>query len=362
MRPYLKEESFYSDLYDVRTIEECLRFIKSCRDKDVKESSEGNATKEQVAQAMNLGLYFIKGDRYRKKAGFIQELMSRDRARDEMVRDAVEPAGMRCSRCSAPLKVMFRQLYEKGGASRVLFLYECEKCEKRKGVFENGEEFKSEPDFCPKCKKEIKTSCSDEGDKFLWIKACAFCGFTETEVDDLAKSRVEREARQREESELLRKHRAEFCLSPVEGEAYLQELRNLEELKRIVEQSEKRQTDPDYKKAEQLKKLTVFELEKNLCEAVEKERYQKLSFEKPEIGRHIIIPFSVLDSDSSRKEEESIRKLQRLIKKALSETNWRLMSEGIAYKLGYLSGRLKGFEEEEDLVLLLKQKNKIIHM
>ena len=353
MKPYLKEEAYYSDLYDVYTIEECLRFIESWRDKDV---SKEKGTKEQVAQAMNFGLYFIKGERYRKKAGFLQEFMSRDRARDDMVRAAVEPAGMRCSRCSASLKVMFRQLYEKGGTSRVLFLYECTKCEKRKGVFDNGEEFKSEPERCPKCHEELKTSCSDDGDKFLWIRTCRACGFSETEVDDLAKSKAEREERERKETELLNKYRNKFCLSSAEGEVYLQAMRNLEELKRIVEESEKRQTDPDYKKAEELKKLTVFDLEKTLSEIMEKERYVKLSFEKPEVGRHITIPFSVLDSDSSRKEGESIKKLQRLIKKALSQTNWRLMSEGISYKLGYLSGRLKGYEEEEDLVKLIKKE------
>jgi hypothetical protein len=33
------------------------------------------------------------------------------------------------------------------------------------------------------------------------------------------------------------------------------------------------------------------------------------------------------------------------------------MSEGISYKLGYLSGRLKGYEAEDDLVQLVKQKS-----
>ncbi len=32
----------------------------------------------------------------------------------------------------------------------------------------------------------------------------------------------------------------------------------------------------------------------------------------------------------------------------MRETNWRLMSDGISYRLGYLNGRLRAYEGEED--------------
>jgi len=44
--------------------------------------------------------------------------------------------------------------------------------------------------------------------------------------------------------------------------------------------------------------------------------------------------------------------LQKLIKSTLEKTNWRLMSEGVYYKLGILSGRLRGYENDEDLLNL----------
>ncbi len=56
-------------------------------------------------------------------------------------------------------------------------------------------------------------------------------------------------------------------------------------------------------------------------------------------------------------ENASVCRLNRVIKKTLEGTNWRLMSEGVNYGLGYLSGRLKGYEQEEDLLQLVK-KNK----
>jgi len=45
---------------------------------------------------------------------------------------------------------------------------------------------------------------------------------------------------------------------------------------------------------------------------------------------------------------------QKVIKTALDPTNWRLMTAGLSYRLGYLSGSLKGYEWEEDLMEIVK--------
>lgn len=71
------------------------------------------------------------------------------------------------------------------------------------------------------------------------------------------------------------------------------------------------------------------------------------------MGKHVIIPFTVQDEDPDRKEYDSTHKLQKIVKAALSETNWRLMSEGVMYRLGYVYGRLKGYEQEEDLMKIV---------
>ena len=56
------------------------------------------------------------------------------------------------------------------------------------------------------------------------------------------------------------------------------------------------------------------------------------------------------------KTQNSIQDLKRLLKKTLEDTNWRLMSEGITYRLGMLEGRLRAYEKEEDLVKLIQNK------
>ena len=69
--------------------------------------------------------------------------------------------------------------------------------------------------------------------------------------------------------------------------------------------------------------------------------------------------FSCLDSKSVREDYDSRKTLKKTIDKALEETNWRLMSEGIRYRLGYLSGRLRAYESEEDLKKLVMKSKKL---
>ncbi len=124
----------------------------------------------------------------------------------------------------------------------------------------------------------------------------------------------------------------------------------------MVKEQEQKEKDPVYKKAKQLKKLKVLELEKLLKKVVEKGKYINLQFDKPQIGRFVIIPFTAQDVDKKREEYDSRYNLRKLIKTTLEKTNWRLMSEGINYRLGYLSGKLKGYENEEDLIKIFKKQ------
>ena len=102
-----------------------------------------------------------------------------------------------------------------------------------------------------------------------------------------------------------------------------------------------------------IKKITVLKLEKMLKKTLENEKYINLQFDKPEIDIQVIVPFTVQEANTRRQEYDSKNQLRKLIKKTLEKTNWRLMSEGISYRLGYLNGRLKGYETEEDLIKIV---------
>ncbi len=364
MFTYLKDENYYSDRYDLLTIEECLRHMEFYRGKSSLDSANdeylAKLSKEEIERvfkfASEFSLYFIKGDRYKKRSSVIREWMTRDSKRDETLQDAQEPRNIRCPDCSKSMSIILKDLYDLDGESgRVLFFFECPTCKKRKGYFNNGEEFKSKPELCPKCNKSLKVSHAQRGDVLIYIRECSACGFSEKEEDDFNKMRVERIAREKGEQELLQKYRAEFCMSETEGQKYLQDILSFQMLSEMIEKEDLKQKDPDYKEAANLNKWGIAELEKVLSETLEKDKFQKLSFDKPEIDKYVIVPFTVQDF-ASRQERDSEHKLQRLIKKAVSGSNWRLMSEGVSYRLGCLSGRLKGYEREEDLVQIIKQE------
>jgi hypothetical protein len=81
-----------------------------------------------------------------------------------------------------------------------------------------------------------------------------------------------------------------------------------------------------------------------------------LVFDKPELEKFVIVPFNVKDFGIKRKEYDSRTQLKKLIIKTIEGTYWKLMSEGITYRLGYLSGKLKGYEREDDLIEEIKGK------
>ena len=105
-----------------------------------------------------------------------------------------------------------------------------------------------------------------------------------------------------------------------------------------------------------IKKLTVFEVQELLQPIITKNEYAHLSFDKPEIRKDIFVGFSVQDARLGRSKWDSVHDLQKLIKKALENTNWRLMSDGVNYKFGFLEGRLRGYDKEEYFLNLVSKK------
>ena len=100
---------------------------------------------------------------------------------------------------------------------------------------------------------------------------------------------------------------------------------------------QEKQKDKILKIAEVLKFL-----QKGLC----KVGYEEFSLDKPEIGRDVIVGFSVQDIKADRDDWTSKHVLKESITKALDGSNWKLMSDGVSCKLGYLTGRLRGQEKQ----------------
>jgi hypothetical protein len=358
---YLEEESGYNDRYDLWTIESCLESIErwsKLREKKFNDEKIDNLIEEERSRAFTwaacIELHSIKEQRFEGKASTVQKWIETDRRRGEKLENIQEPESSSCPRCSQRMKSILRQFLVISEPLRVIFMFECLSCGKRESIWEDGQLYIPDPDHCPKCDKEIEILYSEQGRIVTWTKNCTSCGFEEIEINDLDKKEAERAEKELRDRDLLNKHRTEFCLSEKQSQEYLEGIRWLEIVTDSLEKMKQKQVDPVYQEVTKLKKIKIVGLEQLLSQELEKKKYIRLIFEKPDVSKHIIIAFNTQDADPLRKEYDSIHKLQRLIKKTLEGTNWRLMSGGMCYKLGYLWGRLKGHDQEDDLVQMIK--------
>jgi len=357
---YLKDEQYYVDFYDLLTIKDCLDTIefyskpqKSTSELEKKMSPD--EIKKGKTLVTNISIYYKKGERYKHKAPTIHDWMERDRRKDEFIANATEPTNIRCSHCGSKMKSTMKDLYDLDeNIMRVLFFFECLACKKRKGIFDNGEEFNSGAKVCSQCSQELTITYTKEKNVVTRVRKCNNCSFSETEIDNYDAQDAEWKKTQQADRELLEKYRVSFCLTDKEGQEYVVSTEQAKRMIDFLKEREVIESNPHYQKAMQLKKLTIVEVERSLNDIAEKANYIKLSFDKPEVDKYIIVPFNIQDAYPSRKEYDSVRMLQKLIKSALEGTNWRLMSEGIHYRLGILTGRLKAYEREEDLVKLVR--------
>lgn len=159
---------------------------------------------------------------------------------------------------------------------------------------------------------------------------------------------------------IIKKDKLRFCYNEEQGKEFLKQKQNVLEMQRIVKDwQEKRDNQETYDAIATIDKVTIPQLSERICPAIEKAGYTEFSLDKPEIGKDVFIGFNCLDSKSGRGDYDSRNALKKTIEKALADTNWRLMSNGISYRLGYLSGRLRAYEREEDLKTLATKNKKL---
>lgn len=367
---YLHDEQYYTDRYDLHTIEECLEIVKmfqniydkSLSSKELKDMSKHDKYSD-ATKLMYWHLWIMQAQQYKNKKETIRKWMEEDRIKQEKY-DSVAPRNIYCPACKSVMQVTETKHLEDymDQPIRVMFLFRCTNCKKQEWVYDNGEVRVSKPDLCPKCSNELDVTDSRKGKVITTLYTCKQCGYSKKDILDLAKSDAEhkkwedqQKKKEGENKKLLEKYRAAFCLTDEAGEKYLFDLEAMEFAKQVREEAKQKYDNSAYQAVSKLKKLTIVEIEKLLIEVLEKEKYIKLSIAPPEIGQFIFAPFTLQDADSSRRENISTSTLEKLIKRTLESTNWRLM-DGVSYRLGFLTGRLKGYEREDDLVKLYEKQ------
>ncbi|MFH1298629.1 MAG: hypothetical protein ABII07_02280 [Patescibacteria group bacterium] len=334
---HLKDEKYYMDLYDELTVKEGLRL----------ERSHAEITKEMDPGAsalyLELSMYFFKGERYAKKQDVVKEWMQKDFRRDQHFENAREPRNVACMLCHKPMEMfdkMFDYAFDKK-TDRVCFYYRCPDCKVGKRIYDDGLEEDIIPWKCPSCSGEMDVTHQEKGEKLITIKKCKYCSYRDRDVLDW-KSNPEPHPTAEEKKQFM-KDKLRLCLSDKDGMEYVESRRKLDELSKMVEEGKEKREAQRKRGVVKVQSVTLTQLETLLGKAFKKSGFERFNLRVEDMAGDMKVAFTVQDM-KERESYGSKRALKKVIDTTLKGTNWRLMSDGLTWKLGVLSGRLRGDE------------------
>jgi len=365
---FLKERQYYENRYDHQTVERA-RFDELYYEKflvELKNKMLKGDTIEMPRYAVVLNAFYMQAignellDRYERRDQYIDEWMVSDESKDDQIATARLAKELHCHHCNRQgLRIIDKSLMHRGDnkninmPEEVLFMLRCTHCNKNSAFWEDGEAWVAKSTLCPKCSNEMTHKTNNPKQKLTFIYTCSVCQYSYKEKINLNENKKESDPN-------YKKDRIHYCLIDEVFRHHLFEIRRgLTEMAELGKYFKERDDNKHiYDAIKELKKTNIAGITPLLQPTLEKAGYIEFSLDKPEMGKDVFVGFSCLDSKSDRNDYDSKKMLEKLITKELNGTNWRLMSDGVSYRLGYLSGRLHGYEREEDLKrLVIQNKN-----
>lgn len=362
MNSRLKPKSYYENLYDKFTVERGrsnqARFEDFYKEwfkimPDEKPDSFRSVFHLNWVYMLFAGNELI--DRYDAREEKIAAMMRRDEITDEQLAAARLISEPECTHCGAKgLRITSKDLMNRGddhshdAPEEVLFTLKCPSCQKNSAYWADGTVWEIRETKCPKCGNGMQSKSTIKNKLYTTSYSCAGCGQKYKDTYDYS---------EKDDPDFETDANA-YCLR---DEEVLQEFRDakarFEGLAQLGKELKDKEDHKDlYAALAIIKKLKIAELSPLLAPALEKANFIELSLDKPDLGRSVTINFSCLDNKSDRDDDQSSKILKKTISKALFNTNWRLMSEGISYRLGYLSGRLRAYEQDEEILKIITKK------
>jgi predicted RNA-binding Zn-ribbon protein involved in translation (DUF1610 family) len=355
MITHLKDRKYYEDLYDKITVDigrEEGQKLLAVRSQILKTTEEKDmyATEfwfERLYWWLIEIPYLLP--RWEERQPTIDSWMRSDREKDERLANArprTEPVCSNCGKRQGLRLTMKHLLHRNRNDEAVVFMFDCPDCKKRTAYWEDGTEWVSPVTPCPKCGKPLAMDVKTRGRNMTTTYTCEACGHKEIEKTQLGKKEAPDPNFERD--------RKIFCLDEERGRTMQAYRIKWEDGMRMIDEEMKRDANKEvYEAAAKIIQLKIPQLMEKLRPAIEAAGFTEVSFDKPELGLNVVIAFSCMDSNASREEAKSRKTLKKAVTDALVDTNWRLMSDGVDYRLGYLTGRLRAYEDEPDLIKLV---------
>ncbi len=327
MESYTKSDQYYADEYDRETIEKMKEL-----EKQIPESAE---------KAMEVIKHRLRYDNYgaeraNAREEFIQEQKMSDQRKDLLLANTPAPKNIKCHTCNKEMQV---ETHIFGVDNRLIFYYSCNVGHlPKRAIYADSSERFIKVRICPDCGGGFESEKKQTKTKLILTDTCKVCGKKEIQDFELPEDPLPINEAEREK----------YCVSFKGSRTLQQDMQAILDVADLIKEKEEKY---DYS---HVKQINIAQLEKRLSEAVEKVDFVKFQFEKPKSERWLTVEFSVHDF-SSRDQKNSVRALKKVLKESLFPTNWRLMSSDIFYNLGFLTGKIKGFSLEEDLMKIGKE-------
>lgn len=360
----LEERQEYEDRYDRTTVFIArldMKAFLSFRDKWLEKMPEKEENKFRNSWHLNHFYMMMVGnklvDRYNERGQAIQTMIAEDEAHDARLSAARLTSEPSCEHCGKTgFRITEKEFMHRDGQDEddVLFILHCGPCDKNTAVWEDGTLWERRHSKCSKCQSVMETKSSRRREVITTTYTCPNCAYTYKDKLDLKHEDEPLDPNYEEDRRI-------YCL---QDEAMRKEHQDakyrFDDLIRFAKEHKEKEDDKHiYDAMKEIKKPKIAELISLLQPVLEKAGYTDLSLDKPEMGKDVYVGFNCLDTKSDRNDYDSRKTLEKLVKKALADTNWRLMSDGVSYRLGYLNGRIRAYERKEDLKQLVMKDRKL---
>lgn len=344
MEQFRRSDQYYIDEYDRTTIETLRELEKAMNEAKRRFSIDIENLETKKTNTDYLGYrmrYLDTGVHFaRNKQSSILATMRSDQRKDHLIRlNPIRPF-VKCNTCSELMKFELHDFV--GKDSELIFIFSCHKGHlPKKAVYPDGREYYLPKHTCQYCGGRFLTKKKKTKNKLIFTDTCEQCGKIETLELGLSLKKI---------IPIIEDERKKYCTDFIGRRTFYEDLKAIGDLLPIFD----RQDEKIKYNYDQVKRLNVAQLEQTLSKQIEKSDFIKVQFDKPKTGRYLTVEFSAQDP-TDREEAKSIKELKKAIETTLFTSNWRLMSPGISYKLGFLNGQLKGYSLEEDLLKIAKE-------
>ena len=360
----IRERLIYEDRYDHTTVfiarldmKSFLNFSEKWYEQspDIEENRFRNTWYLNNIYMMMVGNKLV--DRYNEREQAIQTMIAEDEARDTRLSAARLTSEPTCEHCDKTgLRITDKEFIHRDSQEDddILFVLRCGAYEKNTAVREDGSLWERRYTKCPKRESVMEEKSSRRGKVITTTYTCPNCAHTYQDKLDL-------NPKDEPEDPHYKEDRRIYCLQDEAVRKEHQDAKyHFEDLIRFAKEHKEKEDDKHiYDAMKEMKKPKIAEFTPLLQPVLERAIYTDFSLDKPEIGKDAYVGFSCLDAKSDRNDYNNIKTLEKLVKKTLADTNWRLMSDDINYRLGYLNGRIRAYEREEDLKKLATKDIKL---